>query len=68
MIAGIDHSKSDVIICMDSDLQHPPAMIGRMLEKYKEGFDVVNMVRMKREDAGFMKKYLQNYFITLLTR
>ncbi len=68
MIAGIDHSKSDVIICMDSDLQHPPAMIGRMLEKYKEGFDVVNMVRMKREDAGFMKKISSKLFYHFINK
>lgn len=45
MIAGIDHAVSDVAICMDADLQHPPELIPEMYAKYKEGFDVVNMAR-----------------------
>lgn len=68
MIAGIDYSKSDVVICMDSDIQHPPAMIGKMLEKYKEGFDVVNMVRTEREDAGVMKRITSKLFYRFVNK
>ncbi|MDD2278914.1 MAG: glycosyltransferase, partial [Bacteroidales bacterium] len=41
MIAGIDNTDDDIVICMDADLQHPPSVIKHMLEKYNEGFEIV---------------------------
>jgi len=56
MLAGIDHANGETVICMDSDLQHPPEMIPEMLKKNAEGFEIVNMVRTLRKDAGFLQK------------
>jgi dolichol-phosphate mannosyltransferase len=47
---------------MDSDLQHPPTMIPEMLQKKAEGFDVVNMVRTLRKDAGLVQKMNSKLF------
>ncbi len=48
MLAGIDHATGDILICMDSDLQHPPALIPEMINRFKQGnVDVINMVRKK---------------------
>ncbi|MFR5600882.1 MAG: glycosyltransferase family 2 protein [Lachnospiraceae bacterium] len=55
MIAGIDLGKGDALICMDADLQHPPACIPDILEKMEEGYEVINMVRLHNESAGFIK-------------
>lgn len=49
--AGIDHSSGEVIVLMDADLQNDPADIPMMLEKIKEGFDVVSGWRYHRQDA-----------------
>ncbi len=46
--AGLLFAKGDAIISMDSDLQHPPEEIPRMLAAYSEGADVVQMVRSER--------------------
>ena len=62
MIAGIDHACGEAVICMDSDLQHPPEMIPAMLQKRAEGFDVINMVRTVRKDAGFLQKMNSKLF------
>ena len=62
MIAGIDHASGEAVICMDSDLQHPPAMIPEMLQKKAEGFDVINMVRTIRKDAGIFQKVNSKLF------
>jgi dolichol-phosphate mannosyltransferase len=62
MIAGIDHACGETVICMDSDLQHPPAMIAEMLQKKAEGFDVINMVRTESKDAGALKKLNSKLF------
>ena len=55
MIAGLDYSSGDAVICMDADLQHPPECIPRILEKMEEGYEVVNMVRTKNKTAGLVK-------------
>lgn len=43
--AGIDLSKSDALITIDADLQHPPELIPQMLERWKEGYEVIYAYR-----------------------
>jgi glycosyltransferase involved in cell wall biosynthesis len=50
MMAGIDHSKGDIIIPMDADLQNDPEDIPRLLAKLDEGFDVCSGWRQDRQD------------------
>ena len=50
MIAGIDHATGDVLVCLDSDLQHPPSCLPDMVRTHREGFDIVTMVRESRAD------------------
>lgn len=46
MIAGIDYACGDALICMDSDLQHPPAIVPEILNRFMLGdVDIINMVR-----------------------
>ena len=45
LVAGIDHCDSDIIIMMDSDLQHPPELIPQMVDAYEEGNDLVYTLR-----------------------
>jgi len=56
MDAGIKEAKGDVIVTMDGDLQNDPSDIPKLIEKMKEGFDVVSGWRKKRMDS-FMKKF-----------
>jgi len=48
--AGIDHSRGDIIVPMDGDLQNDPADIPRLLAKIAEGYDVVSGWRRNRQD------------------
>ncbi len=66
MIAGIDYSSGDAIVCMDADLQHPPECIPEILEKIEEGYDVINMVRTKNESAGWFKNFASAAFYHLI--
>lgn len=68
MIAGIDYAKGDAIICMDSDLQHPPVKIPEMVASWREGFDVVNMVRVERKDATVWNKITSRCFYKFINR
>lgn len=46
MIAGIDFASGDALICMDSDLQHPPSIVSEMLDRFSKGdVEIINMVR-----------------------
>jgi len=45
MIAGIDNASGDAIICIDSDGQHPPEEIPKMIAAYNDGNDIVLMQR-----------------------
>lgn len=66
MIAGMDYSSGDGIICMDADLQHPPECIPGIIEKLEEGYDVINMVRTKNESAGWFKNFAGAAFYRLI--
>ena len=66
MIAGIDHSTGDGIICMDADLQHPPECIPQIIEKFSAGYEVINMVRIKNKSAGLVKSITSSGFYWLI--
>jgi len=57
MAAGFEASRGAVIIPMDGDLQNDPADIPLLLEKIREGYDVVSGWRKDRQDA-FIKRIL----------
>lgn len=66
MIAGLDYADGDAIICMDADLQHPPAYIPRILEKMEEGYQVISMVRTRNHSAGLVKNITSSGFYWLI--
>lgn len=53
--AGIDHAFGDAVAIMDADLQDPPEVLLGMLEKWREGFEVVYGVRRKRKEGLFKR-------------
>jgi dolichol-phosphate mannosyltransferase len=53
--AGIDHAFGDAVAIMDADLQDPPEILLGMLEKWREGFEVVYGVRRKRKEGLFKR-------------
>ena len=66
MIAGMDYSSGDGIVCMDADLQHPPECLPGIIAKLDEGYDVINMVRTKNESAGWFKNFAGAAFYRLI--
>ena len=62
IIAGIDHSTGDAVICMDSDGQHPPMHIQHMVRAFQDGSDIVLMERVSREDNGLIKNMMSSAF------
>jgi len=66
MTAGVDYATGDCIVCMDTDLQHPPAEIPRMLQAFASGCEIVYMKRLRREDAGFIRRMASKSFYQIL--
>ncbi|MDQ7039269.1 MAG: glycosyltransferase family 2 protein, partial [Aquificota bacterium] len=70
MYAGFDHAKGDVIVTMDADLQNDPEDIPRLLEKIKEGYDIVSGWRKDRKDPLISRKipsWIANWIISKVT-
>jgi glycosyltransferase involved in cell wall biosynthesis len=65
---GLDHASGDAVILMDADLQDPPEVIPRLIEKWREGHDVVYAVREKRRGEGLFKRATAALFYRLLRR
>jgi dolichol-phosphate mannosyltransferase len=53
--AGMDYAEGDAVVIIDSDLQDPPEVIPQLVEKWKEGYDIVYAQREKREGETFFK-------------
>ena len=66
MIAGIDLASGDAVICMDADLQHPPAVLPKMLERFQDGYDVISMVRTANRSAGLIKNITSGGFYAVI--
>ena len=56
LTAGLDHARGDVVCLMDADGQHPPELLAGMLERWRQGADMVYAVRAQRADEGLRKR------------
>jgi polyisoprenyl-phosphate glycosyltransferase len=54
--AGLDHARGQAVVPIDVDLQDPPEVIGRMLERWREGYEVVYGVRTNRKADSLPKR------------
>jgi len=69
MVAGFDHASGEIIVTMDGDLQNDPSDIPLLLEKIKEGYDIVSGWRKNRKD-NFLRVFLSkiaNNIISITT-
>lgn len=62
VMAGLDHANADAVVVMDSDLQHPPALLPQMVELWQGGADVVEAVKISRDTRSGLYRYLANAF------
>ena len=66
--AGLDRSDGDAVVVMDADLQDPPETIGPMVDKWREGHEVVYAVRRSRAGETWSKKFLAAGFYRVFRR
>ncbi|EGJ35003.1 MULTISPECIES: glycosyltransferase family 2 protein [Moorena] len=64
--AGIDFASGAAIIPIDADLQDPPEMMGEMINKWREGYDVVYATRRSRQGDTWAKRFTANFFYRVI--
>ena len=67
MLVGLKASAGHAIISMDSDLQHPPATIHNLVEKWQEGYKVVHAVKDNRDVDSVISRMRANIFNKLFS-
>ncbi len=66
--AGLDFSRGQAVVIMDSDLQDPPEVVVDMISKWREGYEVVYAVRTEREGETWFKEFTASIFYRLIYR
>lgn len=66
LTAGIEIAEGDIVITMDGDGQHPPELIPMLLERYQEGYEIVQTQRIDNEKTSFLKKVTSNWFYKVI--
>ena len=64
--AGLDYSEGDAVVIIDADLQDPPEVILDLIQKWKEGYEVVYATRSKREGESWFKLFTAAAFYRLI--
>jgi glycosyltransferase involved in cell wall biosynthesis len=68
VLAGLEHAAGDVVVVIDSDLQHPPAAIPAMLRCWRDGAHVVEAVKRNRTGQSLANKVAARVFNATFTR
>ncbi len=68
VFAGLEKSQGDAVIVMDCDLQDPPELIPKMVDKWEEGCDVVNARRVYRKSDTKIKRDTAGLYYNILNK
>lgn len=68
IFAGMEVCSGDALIVLDCDLQHPPALIPSMLEKWREGYEVVEGVKSSRGDESLFHRMCAGAFYGIMSK
>jgi glycosyltransferase involved in cell wall biosynthesis len=67
-LAGLQYSSGEAVVVIDVDLQDPPELIIQMVEKWREGYDVVYAQRRTREGETWIKKVVSEVGYRVINR
>jgi polyisoprenyl-phosphate glycosyltransferase len=67
-LAGLQYSSGEAVVVIDVDLQDPPELIATMVEKWREGYDVVYAQRRTREGETWIKKVVSEIGYKVINR
>ncbi|MCA9928892.1 MAG: glycosyltransferase family 2 protein, partial [Anaerolineales bacterium] len=66
--AGLEHASGDAVVLIDADLQDPPEVVLEMIQKWKEGYEVVYGVRSSRDGETWFKRVTASAFYRIINR
>jgi polyisoprenyl-phosphate glycosyltransferase len=66
--AGLDNAIGDCVITMDADLQHPPELIPKMIEAWKNGHEIVYTVRDDSQQGSLYKRLTSKLFYKIMNK
>lgn len=66
--AGLDFSRGQAVVIIDTDLQDPPELISELAEKWRAGYEVVYAVRTEREGESWFKRATASAFYRVINR
>ncbi|MEH2209170.1 glycosyltransferase family 2 protein [Nostoc sp.] len=66
--AGLNFVRGQAIIILDADLQDPPELIPDMVEKWRQGYQVVYAQRTQRQKEGWFKRFTAYFFYRILKK
>jgi glycosyltransferase involved in cell wall biosynthesis len=66
LTAGLDHALGDAVVVIDADLQDPPELIPTLIERWREGYDVVYARRTRRTGESLLKKTTAKVFYRIM--
>ncbi len=64
--AGLDIASGDAVVVMDADHQDPPELLAPMVDKFREGYDIVSPQRASREGETWFKRTTAQAFYSLM--
>lgn len=64
--AGLDASDGHCVISMDSDMQHPPSLLPTLIQKWREGNDIVFTKREVDKKLSFFKRFTSSIFYKII--
>ena len=68
LTAGLDAADGDAVVMMDSDLQHPPELVPRLVERFRAGAEVVSAVRRRTAGVSWLKNLTADAFYALINQ
>jgi glycosyltransferase involved in cell wall biosynthesis len=67
LMAGIAAARGRAVIMMDSDLQHPPSLLPQLIDKWRDGFEIVHTVRRDPPNVSWFKRTTSRLYYRLFT-
>ena len=66
--AGLDYSRGNAVVIIDTDLQDPPELISDLVDRWRDGYEVVYAVRTEREGESWFKRATASVFYRVINR
>jgi polyisoprenyl-phosphate glycosyltransferase len=68
LTAGLDHAAGDAVVVIDADLQDPPELIPQLIDRWRDGYDVVYAQRIRRDGEGAVKRLTAYLFYRIIRK